>query len=156
METPPVKPGKPVAVVAYPYAAVVACYHSHGYIVGQPFGRREHPDGPVLKPNESIAVCADPKIAIPVGEEGSYRNAKRQRLQPSRRASEQSALREHPHVALPVFDERERALGVVWGTVGTIAVDRVSRQARNARLGTKPRGAGVIPDDPKESMIADP
>src|SRR5258707_9548283 len=118
METPTVKPGKPAAVVAYPYAAVATCQHGHGYVVGQPLGRREHPDGPVLKPNESIAVCADPKIAVLIGEEGSYRNAKRQRLQARRCASEQSAFREHPHIALPVFDERERAL-CVGATEGT-------------------------------------
>src|ERR1700730_7486525 len=118
METPTVKPGKAAAVVTHPYAAVATCHHSHGYIVRQPLGRRQHPDGPVLKSNESIAVCADPKIADLIGEEGSYRNAKPQRLQASRRASEQSALREHPHIALPVFDERERTV-CVGDTVGT-------------------------------------
>src|SRR2546422_9146739 len=154
METPPVKPGKPAAVVAYPYAAVVARQHSHRYIVGQPISGREHPDKPILKPNESIAVCTDPQTAIPVGEEGSYRTARRQCLQAGRGTSEEPALREHPHIALAVFDERRRER--IFVTVRIIAVDRRARQPRDAHPGTKPRGASVIPDDAKESFVVDP
>src|SRR5438477_11042915 len=108
METPPVKPRKPAAVVAHPYSAVVARQHSHGYIVRQPIGGREHPDKPILKLNESIAVRTDPQTAIPVGEEGSHRTSRRQWLQIGRGTSEQPARREHPHIALAVFDECRR------------------------------------------------
>src|SRR6267142_2433563 len=154
METPPVKPGKPATVVAYPYAAVVASQHSHGYIVRQPIGGREHPDKPILKLNESIAVRSDPQTAIPVGEEGSYRTSRRQWLQTGRGTSEQPALREHPQIALAVFDELRRAR--VCETVGIVAVDGGARPSRDARPGTKPRDACVIPDDSNESMVADP
>src|SRR5258708_30418020 len=130
METPPVKPGKPAAVVAYPYAAVVARQHSHGYIVRQPIGGREHPDKPILKPNESIAVCTDPQTAIPIGEEGSYRTARRQCLQAGRGTSEEPTLREHPHIALAVFDKRRREC--IFLTVGIITSHKRARQPRYA------------------------
>src|SRR6476659_10198666 len=109
METLPIKPGKPAAVGAYPEAAVVARQHGHRYIVRQPIGGREHPDRPVPKLNESIAVRTGPQSAIPVGEEGPYRTSRRQWLQTGRGTSEQPALRERPDIALAVFDEHSRA-----------------------------------------------
>src|SRR5437868_3618500 len=121
METPPVKPRKPAAVVAHPYSAVVARQHRHGYVVRQPIGGREHPHKPILKLNKSIAVRTDPQAAIPVGEEGSYRTSRRQWLQTGRSTSEQPALREYPHIALAVFDERRRARICV--SVWIVAVD---------------------------------